>query len=206
MITIAIIEDQEETRELLANILALEKELLVTGIYSNGESAIKSIPKIKPDIVLVDIVLPDLSGAECIKKIRKLIPDQNFMVFTIFDDESHVFEALEAGASSYVLKSSDPKFLLQSIKDLHNGGSPMSPEIARIIVNKLFKRTGSTFRITEKEKEILGLLSKGMQYKEIAEKLHISVNTLKVHCYNIYQKLHVNNKVEAINKMNGNID
>lgn len=127
------------------------------------------------------------------------------MVYTTFEDDKTVFEALEAGASSYILKRSKPEFIISAVKELYTGGSPMNPDIARILVNRLFnnKKPNGASVLTQREYEIMKLLAEGNLYKEIADRLEISINTLKAHCYNIYQKLHVNNKTEAIIKVFG---
>lgn len=203
MIKIAIIEDQEVVLDLIIKILSSDKEMQIVGSFTDGKSAVKKIPLLKPDIVLVDIGLPDISGIECIKALKPKCPTTNFMVWTVFQEENYVFEALRIGASSYILKTAKVDFIINSLKELYNGGSPMSPDIARVLVNKFFtspnynEKTISS--ITTREFEVLVLLSKGYLYKEIAATMNISVNTLKTHCYNIYQKLHVSNKIEAIN-------
>jgi len=202
---IVIVEDDDEVRELLIAVLKTDKNTKLVGAFSDGKSAIKNIPLLQPDIVLMDIGLPDTTGIECIKILKSRLVTCEFMVFSVFGDEANVFNALEAGASAYLLKASKPSFILASIDELFRGGSPMSPEIARLLINRFFHtppvKTDGADQLTAREYEILQQLSKGSLYKEIAENLNISINTLKVHCYNIYQKLHVTNKVEAINKV-----
>lgn len=204
MITVAIIEDQEEVMNLMIEILNMSKNIKLAGAFFDGKSAIRNVPLLQPDIVIVDLGLPDLSGVECISALKPICTNIEFMVWSVFGDETHVYDALEAGASSYLLKTATPQFILQSIEELRKGGSPMSPEIARTLIRRLFqpqirKNNPVSELVTAREFEILELLAKGFLYKEIAEQLHISINTLKVHCYNIYQKLHVSNKIEAIN-------
>lgn len=208
MITVSIIEDEEEVLDLMIEILKLHDKIKLVGAFFDGRSAIRNIPMLKPDIVIVDIGLPDVSGIDCIKALKPLCTTTEFMVWSSFGDEANVYDALEAGASSYLLKAASPQFILQSIEELKKGGSPMSPEIARTLLKKVFHRPSRESNpvsdlVTTREFEILDLLAKGLLYKEIAEKLNISINTLKVHCYNIYQKLHVTNKIEAITKIFG---
>lgn len=208
MIKIAIIENDEEMQVLLQEVIALDKKLQVKGVFYDGKTAITNIPLLKPDIVMVDIGLPDISGIECIGYLKPLYPWIEYMVCSSFGDEGNVLNALQAGASSYMLKSSSPDFIIQSIYELKNGGSPMSPEIVRILINRFFATPApvdnSVDKLTRREYEILKLLSTGQLYKEIADQLEISINTLKVHCYKIYQKLHVTNRIEAIRKISPN--
>lgn len=207
MIRVAIVEDQEDTQELLAAILEMDPTIELTGVFGDGTSAVKNIPQLNPDIVMMDIGLPDFTGIECIKKLKNLGVTSDFLVCSTFGDEAHVFSALEAGATSYLLKSSKPDVILQAVKELYQNGSPMSPEIARILINSFFRKPEPEpelqHEITEREYEILTQLSQGLLYKEIADRLGISINTLKVHCYNMYKKLHVKNRMEAINKVFG---
>lgn len=207
MIKIVVVEDQEDLQNLIASVLELNANFKLLGAFFDGKSAVRNIPLLQPDIVLMDIGLPDISGIECIKTLKPFCPKTEFMVWSTFGDEAHVFSALEAGASSYLLKDAKADFIITSIDELHQGGSPMSPEIARILINGVFGRSAKTdgyaSALTSREFEILEQLSEGQLYKEIADRLNIKVNTLKAHCYNIYQKLHVTNKVEAINKVFG---
>lgn len=182
-----------------------DKEFLCAGVFSNAEDAVEKIPELLPDVVLMDIGLPGMNGIDAVKKLKPKCPGVEFMMCTIYDEDEKVFEALEAGANSYILKRSQPKELIAAIKDLHEGGSPMSSDIARKVVQRFHKKKSirEEYGITPREEEILGLLSKGLIYKEVADKLFISVKTMKKHIYNIYEKLHVHSKVEAVNKYLG---
>lgn len=204
-IKIAIVEDNQDVQIFLADILNTQNKFSVIGVYDDFQSALKNIPLSKPEIVLMDIGLPDGSGIDCIRILKPQFPNIEYMVCTTFEDAEVVLDALEAGASSYVLKRSKPEFIINAVKELYAGGSPMNPDIARIVVSKLnnFEKKEKVDILTPREKEIMELLAKGNLYKEIADRLEISINTLKAHCYNIYQKLHVNNKTEAINKVFG---
>ena len=205
MISVIIVEDKKDIQELLENVVKSDKEFLCAGVFSNAEDAVEKIPELLPDVVLMDIGLPGMNGIDAVKKLKPKCPGVEFMMCTIYDEDEKVFEALEAGANSYILKRSQPKELIAAIKDLHEGGSPMSSDIARKVVQRFHKKKSirEEYGITPREEEILGLLSKGLIYKEVADKLFISVKTMKKHIYNIYEKLHVHSKVEAVNKYLG---
>lgn len=207
LITIAIVEDNPSIREMLQSIIEMEESYLCTGVFGNGEDALIGIPELQPDVVLMDIGLPGINGINCIKQLKPTCPRTEFLICTIYDEDEKVFQALEYGASSYILKRSKPEFLLQSILEVHNGGSPMSPDIARKLVQRFQQKENknAALTITPREKEILELLSQGLFYKEASHQLGISINTLKRHIYNMYQKLQVDNKTEAINKVFGKI-
>lgn len=207
LITIAIVEDNASIRELLESTIAMEDDYLCAGVFQNGEDALKGIPELQPDVVLMDIGLPGINGIDCVKQLKPTCPRTEFMICTVYDEDEKVYQALEYGASSYILKRSKPEFLLQSIREVHDGGSPMSPDIARKLVQRFQqkenKNAAALTTITPREKEILELLSQGFFYKEVADQLGISINTLKRHIYNMYKKLQVDNKTEAINKVFG---
>lgn len=205
MISVLIVEDQLDHQMYLNTIVSSDTELKCLGIIRNGNEAIKEIIARRPNVVLMDIGLPDMSGIECILKLREKVTDVKFMVCTVFEEDENIFEALKAGARSYIVKKSKPYQILDAIKELHNGEMPISSCIARKILNTLPKKADNgpatvEYKITSKQEEILELLSKGYCYKEIADKCFISPKTLKWHIYNIYKKLHADNRVEAINK------
>lgn len=206
-ITLIIVEDLEEVRDGLKNFIGLSHDFKVLDTFKTAEEALIGIPQLKPDIVIMDINLPGMSGIECIRQIKNKVPSTQFMMFTVYENYEKVFEALKAGASGYLLKSTGLVQLIESLKELHNGGSPMSANIARKLVN-IFQQTENTKlpelkTLTDRENEMLQLLSKGLLYKEIADQMNISVNTVKQHIHNIYEKLHVQNRTEAINKAFG---
>lgn len=205
MITIAIVEDNEPIQELLQATLAMEDDYVCVGVFSTGRAAIASIPDLLPDVVLMDIGLPDVNGIECVRQLKPVCPGTEFMMCTIYDEDEQVWQALEYGATSYMLKRSKPEELLAAIREVHAGGSPMSPDIARKMVRRFQQgaKRENVYHVTPREEEILQHLSKGALYKEVADTLGISINTLKRHIYNVYEKLHVDNKVEAINKLFG---
>ncbi|MEZ4960146.1 MAG: response regulator transcription factor [Saprospiraceae bacterium] len=205
-IQIAIVEDVEEYRKALQMMLNATPGLQCSQVYSNGESAVENIPKQKTDIVLVDINLPRMNGIEVMRMLKSSLPKIQCMVPTVFEDDDKIFDALAAGASGYLLKSTPPGKIMEAIRELHDGGSPMSTQIARKVVASFRQPTKEVDNpyeqmLTQREKEVLELLSKGKLYKQIAGELFISLETVKSHCHNIYEKLHVTTKMEAINKV-----
>lgn len=205
-ISLAIVEDLTEVREGLHQFLLLNTEFKVLDTFKTAEEALYDIPKLKPDIVIMDINLPGMNGIECIRQVKDKSPGTQFMMFTVYENDEKVFEALKAGASGYLLKNTGLVQLMEALKELHNGGSPMSANIARKLVTVFReKETGgqSLEILSRRENEILQLLAKGLLYKEIAEQLFISNNTVKQHIHKIYEKLHVQNRTEAINKAFG---
>jgi DNA-binding NarL/FixJ family response regulator len=205
-ISLVIVEDLDEVKDALQQFLSLNQEFAVLDTFKTAEEAIYDLPKLKPDVVIMDISLPGMSGIECIREIKTKLPHTQFMMFTVYENDEKVFESLKAGASGYLLKSTGLVQLVEAIKELHNGGSPMSANIARKLVN-LFqhqeKEQIPIVPLSQREAEILQLLSKGLLYKEISGQLHISTNTVKQHIHKIYEKLHVQNRTEAINKAFG---
>ncbi|WP_276977928.1 response regulator transcription factor [Flavobacterium filum] len=206
MISICIVEDTIDILQGLECIIRKNSSFKLLKSFTNAEEAIKEIPTLEPDIVLADINLPQKSGIECMREIKENCPDMQFIMFTIYEDSDQVFEALKAGASGYILKNTPPEKIVESLLELHEGGSPMSPKIARKVLNSFNvepKKNHFNDLLTKKEIEILAQLSKGYLYKEIAEKEHISISTVKTHLNHIYQKLQVQNRTEAINKLYG---
>jgi len=205
-ISIAIVEDLDEVREGLKNFLALSDDFTVLDTFKNAEEALQQIPKMKPDIVIMDINLPGMNGIECIRQLRSKTPSTQYMMFTVYENDEKVFEALKAGASGYLLKNTGLLQMTESLKQLYDGGSPMSANIARKLVTVFRQQENSLADIktlSNRENEILQLLAHGLLYKEIADKLLISVNTVRQHIHKIYEKLHVQNRTEAINKALG---
>lgn len=205
-ISIAIVEDLDVVRAGLKDFISLSTDFLVVGAFKTGEEALEHLPEIKPDIVIMDINLPGMNGIECIRLVKDKSPSTQFMMFTVYENDDKVFEALKAGASGYLLKNTGLLQIAESIKELHEGGSPMSANIARKMVN-LFRDTDKKNPfldlLSNREKEILQLLAKGLLYKEIAEQLGITTGTVRIHIHKIYEKLHVQNRTEAINKAFG---
>lgn len=204
MITICIIEDIVDIREGLQTIIESDARFELLGCFTNAEDAIEALPVIRPDVVLTDINLPGKSGIDCVQEIKPLLPEMQFIMFTIYEDNDQVFEALKAGASGYILKNTAPEKIIESLIELNEGGSPMSPKIARKVLSTFnAPMPGNTVNelLSKREQEVLELLSKGFLYKEIADKLSISISTVKRHLNSIYTKLQVQNKVEAVNKL-----
>jgi len=203
-IKVCIVEDLKEVRDGIISLLTLDERFEVLCGYENAETATEELPAWQPDIVIMDINLSGMTGIECIKKVKAICPNTQFIMFTIFEDDEKVFEALSAGASGYLLKKTPVGKIVDALAELHEGGSPMSTQIARKVIQSLQKHNESAEEsklLTNKEHEVLHLLSQGHLYKEIAVKLNISISTVKKHLHNIYQKLHVNNRTEAINKI-----
>ena len=205
-ITLAIVEDLDEVRDGLKNFISLSSDFNVLDTFKTAEEALYEIPNLQPDIVIMDINLPGMNGIECIKQVKDKSPGTQFMMFTVYENDEKVFEALKAGASGYLLKNTGLVQLIESLKELYKGGSPMSANIARKLVTAFRdkeKITGPVETLSPRENEILQLLSKGLLYKEIADQLAISVSTVRQHIHHIYEKLHVQNRTEAINKAFG---
>lgn len=202
---IAILEDLTEVANTLKSYINLEQDMNCEHIYHNAEDAMLFIPKQNIDILIVDIGLPRASGIEAIKFLTEHCPKIQFCMFTVYEDDDKIFNSLQAGAKGYILKSASKDKLLEAIRELSNGGSPMSPSIARRIID-VFSTLKTTpvvksLPLSDRELELLTLLSKGLLYKEIADKLGITTGTVKQHIHKIYDKLQVSNKTEAINKM-----
>jgi DNA-binding NarL/FixJ family response regulator len=206
-ISIAIVEDLDVVRNGLKDFISLSTDFLVVGSYKSGEEALQKLPDVKPDIVIMDINLPGMNGIECIRQVKDKSPGTQFMMFTVYENDDKVFEALKAGASGYLLKNTGLLQIAESVKELHEGGSPMSANIARKMVNLVRgdsdKKTPFLDLLSPREKEILQLLAKGLLYKEISEQLGITTGTVRIHIHKIYEKLHVQNRTEAINKAFG---
>lgn len=203
LIKIAIIEDEKSIRDNIVELLNTHKGFEVTGLFATGEEAILSIPFLRPNVVLVDINLPNKSGIDCIRELKPICNGTQFLVSTSFEDTETVFSALKAGATGYLTKTIQSDKLLKSIIEVTSGGSPMSSHIARKVVDffSVLRPSNEIEKLTEREIEILKHLSKGLRYKEIANKLFISTETVRKHINNIYRKLQVQSSIEAINKV-----
>jgi DNA-binding NarL/FixJ family response regulator len=215
MIRITIVDDNAAVRAALEKLIGGADGFELYGSYADIHEAIVLIPLMKPDVVLMDINLGNgLSGIDCIRKLKPDYPEILFMICTVFDDDEKIFEALCAGANGYMLKRTSPTELIRAIREMHEGGAPMSGLIARKVVsvfqvndsggwgwNPLHAKNGKPLPgLSNRENEILQQLARGFLYKEIAANLYISSETVRKHVYHIYEKLHVGNRVEAINK------
>jgi len=205
-IKIAIIEDLRDIAYELQDLFNEEQDFQCTQIYHNAEDAIDFLTKFPADVVLADIGLPKADGITAISSIREQCPQTQFCMFTVFEDNDKIFKSIKAGAKGYILKNSDPEIIISSIRELHQGGSPMNPEIARKVLDAFMNTApvakGEDLPLTKRELELLEQLSKGLLYKEIAQVLGITIGTVKQHIHKIYDKLQVNNKTEAINLYN----
>lgn len=202
-IKVVIVEDDQEMREGLESIVRSNPALDCVAAYSSAEEALEHISACIPDIVLMDIHLPGISGIECVKRLKPTLPLTQFLMCTVYEDSENIFDSLCAGATGYLLKNSPPGKITDAIIDLYHGGSPMSPAIARKVIS-VFQPAGKPYKelenLTRRELEILDLLDKGYRYKEIADRLCISFETVRTHIHNIYEKLHVQSRTEALNK------
>lgn len=209
-IPVAIVEDNNDIRLALEQIIEMSDDCILAGSCISGEEAVIKIPILAPKVVLMDIGLGGMNGIEVVRQLKQSNPEILFMMCTIYEDDEKIFEALSAGANGYILKKTSPAKLLEGIRELLDGGAPMSSQIARKVVaafqNKpvVDNNTENELDVLSKrEKEILEMLSTGLLYKEIAEKMFISSETVRKHVYHIYEKLHVGNRVEAVNKFFG---
>ncbi|WP_299180890.1 response regulator transcription factor [uncultured Chryseobacterium sp.] len=204
-ISIAIVEDEKNYNNTLKKIINYQKDMRVVAQFFDGSEALQKLPDLLPDVVMMDIQLPDMLGIKIIEKLKKEMPETQFIMCTSFEEDEKIFNSLKAGAMGYLIKGESMEKILTSIRDVYNGGAPMSFAIARKVLGHFERKTEDKKDLedlTERETEVLGLLAQGFLYKEIADKKFISIDTVKKHVGNIYRKLHVSNKVEAINKFN----
>ena len=205
-ITIVIVEDDEETREGLTELLAGEGRVHCAGVFATGETAVRQIPVLKPEVALVDINLPGMNGIECVGRLKKLVPKLQVLMLTKYDESDLIFNSLRAGASGYLLKKMLTVELISAIEQVHAGGSPMTMQIARKVVehfNQLKPPAAGLQKLTSREQEVLALLAQGYLYKEISDRLGISYHTFRNHQRAIYDKLHVHSRTEATAKYFG---
>lgn len=205
-IKVAIIEDQKDTRKMLAVLINGSEGYECASTFENGEDAIAGIPELNPDVVLVDIHLPGgVSGTETVRQLKNICPSIHFIMCTSLEDTDNIFGALQAGATGYLVKSTQPSKILEAITDACNGGAPMSSQIARKVIaffqKKEEKKNAELEKLSTREQEILDYLSKGYRYKEIASTLFINIETVRKHIHNIYEKLQVNSRMDAVNKV-----
>ncbi|HEV2392194.1 MAG TPA: response regulator transcription factor [Verrucomicrobiae bacterium] len=202
-IRVCIVEDDLGTRESLSELLGRSAALRCVGAHPNAEEALLQIPIEHPDVVLMDINLPGMSGIECVRRLKEHLPKTQVLMLTTYEESDLIFDSLRNGASGYLLKNLPPVELIQAVEQVHAGGAPMSMPIARKVVNHFhqIKRPGSAAeQLTKREKEILALLAKGFLYKEIADQLGISLSTVRAHLHAVYEKLHVQSRTQAVVK------
>jgi DNA-binding NarL/FixJ family response regulator len=203
MINVSIVEDDAKLRATLERYLTTQPGFRCVSVYPNAESALAGIPKVNPHVVLMDINLPGMNGIECVARLRRLLPAAKIIMLTVFEEGEQVFSALSAGAFGYLVKSSRPAKILEAIREVHNGGSPMSGNIARKVVQTLQAQAATrteTDVLSARELEVLQALSKGHTYKQIAADLGISLGTVRTYIQRIYEKLHVHSHAEAVMK------
>ncbi len=201
--SIAIIEDDDKVRHYLAEQIQLNIDVENLAIFRDAETALKALTAKPVEIALFDVNLPGMSGIDCIQRLKMLHPKMQMMVLTVYDNPDTVFEALKAGAVSYLLKSTPVEKILEAISDVQQGGSPISSQIARKVIEafSIKEKTNEYFQdLSKREQEMLEHLSRGYRYKEIADKLFISLDTVRTHVRNIYEKLQVNCRAEALKK------
>jgi len=203
---VAIVEDDWGLREQLAQILGAARDVRFVGARGSGEEALERIHILQPDVVLMDIKLPGMSGIECVTHLKRALPSLQIIMLTVYEDSERIFSALKAGADGYLVKSSPPEVLLEAIEDVRRGGSPMSSHIARKVVRH-FHLVGpspeETENLSPREQEVLNLLSAGYLYKEISDQLGIGIETVRTYVKNICEKMHVRNRVEAVARHSG---
>lgn len=200
-IKVAIVEDNEKIRDGLATLIDGSEGFQCTAVYETAEEALRRLPAYNADVVLMDIQLPKMSGIECVARLKEHDSRMQIMMLTVYEEDEKVFKSILAGATGYILKRTPPAELLDAIRELHEGGSPMSDQIARKVVlafQQMGKSSKETENLSEREMEILSYLSKGYHDKEIADHFFLSVKTVRTHLRNIYQKLHVRSRTEAV--------
>jgi DNA-binding NarL/FixJ family response regulator len=202
-ISVSIVEDNDQLRSTLARVLNRSEGFRCLSQYPSAEEALKDLPQIRPEVVLMDINLPGMNGVECVRQLKQLLPQTQVMMLTVYEDTENIFNALAAGAAGYLLKRTKSAELLDAIREVQRGGSPMTTHIARKVTQS-FQKAGPSSQPTEnlsqREQEVLDCLSQGFLYKEIAEKLGISYETVHTYIRRIYEKLQVRTRTEAVAK------
>jgi DNA-binding NarL/FixJ family response regulator len=202
-ITVSIVEDNEQLRTTLARVINRADGFRCLSHYASAEDALKDLPQARPEVVLMDINLPGINGVECVRQLKQLLPQTQVMMLTVYEDTENIFNALAAGAAGYLLKRTKSAELLEAIQEVHRGGSPMTTHIARKVTQSFLKAgpsPQSKENLSEREQQVLDCLSQGFLYKEIAEKLGISYETVHTYIRRIYEKLQVRTRTEAVAK------
>jgi DNA-binding NarL/FixJ family response regulator len=202
-IKVAIVDDDEGIRAGLAALIHRAPAFRLVGDYADGKSALKEIPRHPPDVVLMDINLPGMKGYECVRQLKALLPEVQFLMLTVYEDNDSLFNSLKAGASGYLLKRTASARLLEAIRDVHDGGAPMTPQLARRVVQFFSNPPAGdpkVSRLTTGERDFLEQLAKGYAYKEIADRMSISIDTVRSYVRTVYEKLHVHSRTEAVVK------
>jgi len=207
-LTVAIVEDLPHVREGLAALIGAAEGVARAVPFGAAEPFLAALDGLAPDVVLMDIGLPGMSGIEAVRELKRRRPAAQAMMLTVYEDDDHVFEALRSGATGYVLKTTPPEELLEAIRQLHVGGSPMSSGIARRVVEAFHRPTphaADEAPLTPREAEILDLLVQGYRYREIAERLFVSLDTVRTHVRHVYEKMHVRSRAEATARVLGRV-
>lgn len=201
-ISVVIVEDDEHIREGISALIKSTTGFELKGAFSECQSLLNVLDDILPDVFLMDISMPGMSGIECTAKIKSMYPAANIIILTVFEDDAQIFESLRAGASGYILKRASLDQIIEAIRDVNSGGAPITPIIAKRVLGYFnqISNPQKDYNLTKRENEILYELVNGLSYKKISEKLFISLDTVRSHIKNIYQKLHVKSKSEAILK------
>ena len=206
-IKVAIVEDNDNLRKILAELIDDAKNLKLVGVFADGLAAVEGIPRVQPEVVIMDIELPGLDGVECVRKLKAQLPAVNFLMLTVYGDSDRLFDSIKAGAGGYLLKRTSSARLVQAVEELHAGGSPMTPQLARQVVEFISGLSKSSDRsnselasLSPTQKRTLDELARGYAYKEIADHLGISVDGVRNHIRKIYEKLHVHSRTEAVIK------
>lgn len=202
MITVSIVDDEKELCQSIATFVNGTPGFRCVSVYHSGEAALERLSQDRPDVVLMDINLTGMSGIECVEKLKDIVPQMQVLMLTVYEDTDQIFKALAAGASGYVLKRLTPSKLLEAIRDVHEGGSPMSSPIARKVVSSFqaIPKTSNKTGLSSREQMILDCLANGLTYKQAADKLSISIPTIRSYLRRIYEKLHVQSRTEAVAK------
>jgi DNA-binding NarL/FixJ family response regulator len=203
MIKVAIVEDNNTLRGSLSSLVGDAEGMTCVSSLSNLSNVVSEFAKTQPEIILMDIGLPNISGIEGVRTVKSSFPDMQIIMFTVFEDDDKIFEAVRAGAMGYLLKKTPPNEIIDSIRELHGGGAPMSASIARKVIQAFQKPAENSleqYQLTVREKEILFSLVDGLSYKKMAEKYSVSISTIRTHICNVYTKLHVHSKSQAVSK------
>jgi DNA-binding NarL/FixJ family response regulator len=203
MIAVSIVDDEKKLCQSIATFLNGSPGFRCVSMYGSAEAALRQLPSDLPDVVLMDINMAGMNGIECVRRLKALAPQIQIVMLTVYDDTEQIFKALAAGATGYLLKRHEPDELLQAIRVVHAGGSPMSDSIARKVVASFQKANQAGEKqnlLTEREQAVIDYLAEGLAYKQIADKLGISINTIRTHLRHIYEKLHVQSRTEAVAK------
>jgi DNA-binding NarL/FixJ family response regulator len=202
------VEDDAGIRDALIRVLGRSRDFRCLGWFATGEEALRELPSLKPEVVLMDINLPGMSGVECVRKLKAQEPSPHIVMLTVYEDADRIFESLTAGAAGYLLKRTPPGELLDAIRDVHSGGAPMSSQIARKVVQSFHAAppVGQAAELSPREQEILGWLAQGFLIKEVASRLGIGFDTVRTHIRRIYEKMQVHSRAQAVAKVMGTIN